>query len=115
MKICKECKEVTCIGCYETRCNKLKRKYRYLKWNIKEYIRKLYKRKNNNHEMNYEEDNENWKNYNIEWEWNENNEWENNSKDDENNKLEIKESFNFEEEVMKDINEVIICISEVPN
>jgi hypothetical protein len=112
MKICKECKEVTCIGCYETKCNKLKRKYRYLKWNIKEYIRKLYKGKNNNYGINYEEDNENWKNYNVEWEWNENNEWEKNSRDDEDNKLKIKKSFNFKEEV---INEVVICISEVPN
>jgi len=114
MKICKECKEVTCIGCYETKYNKLRRKYRYLEWNIKENIRKLYKRKNN-YQMSYEEDNENWKNYNVEWEWNENDEWEKNNRDDEGNELKIKESFNFEEEVMKDIDEVIICISELPN
>ena len=46
----------------------------------------------------------------------ESNEWENNSRNDENNKLEIKESFNLRKEVIKDINEVIIiCISEVLN
>ncbi|PKY55777.1 hypothetical protein RhiirA4_475471 [Rhizophagus irregularis] len=60
MKICKECKEVTCIGCYETKCDKLKRKYRYLKWSIKKYIRKSYKGKNNNYGINYEEDNKNF-------------------------------------------------------
>ena len=65
MKICKECQEVTCIGCYETKCNKLKRKYRCLKWNTEEYIKKLYKGKDNNYKTNYEEDNENWKNHNI--------------------------------------------------
>ncbi|CAB4418781.1 unnamed protein product [Rhizophagus irregularis] len=80
-----------------------------------EYIRKSYKGKDNNYGINYEEDNENWKNYNVEWEWNENNEWEKNSRDDGDNKLKIRESFNLEEEVIKDINEVIICISEVPN
>ncbi|CAB4431063.1 unnamed protein product [Rhizophagus irregularis] len=65
MEICKEYEEVTCTGCHETKCNKLKRKYRCLKWNIEEYIRKLYKRKDNKHKTNYEEDNENWKNHNI--------------------------------------------------
>ncbi|PKY61928.1 hypothetical protein RhiirA4_487586 [Rhizophagus irregularis] len=100
MEICKEYKEVTCTGCHGTKCNKLKRKYRCLKWNIEERIRKLYKRKDNNYKTNYEEDNENWKNHNIM----------------EVDELIRKESFNFKEEVIKDINEVIIiCVSEVPN
>ena len=108
MKACKKCKEVTCIGCYETKCNKLRRKYYKLKWIIESYIEKLFKDKVNDHEENWD----NWKNNNWD-DWNNKEyecEW-----GDEQEYIELKESFNFEKETIKDIDEIMICVSEGSN
>ncbi|RIA82669.1 hypothetical protein C1645_862261 [Glomus cerebriforme] len=96
MKICKACKEVTCIGYHRTLKDKIERKFYGIKWKIKD---KLSKTRNLDE---YWKDS--WKDsYEIKNEYEDDN-WNNKSYE----KLNILTGFNFEKEVLKDFKEIFL-------
>lgn len=103
MKVCKKCKEISCIGCYERKISKIRRRYYCLRYSIK----KIFKRNKCNNDYTWENDLYDKKEENILEDWKQDKEkdvWEE-------KEIEM-EGKDFGKELIEEINDRLLNVCE---